>query len=82
MKDILEYILSEILGKDGWEVEETKNAESIVLKIKPREDVVGKIIGKNGRTIKAIRDMLKVKAAKEGTHIYLTIEETNSSEKK
>jgi predicted RNA-binding protein YlqC (UPF0109 family) len=81
MKDILEYILSEIFGKNGWEVEETKNSESIVLKIKPQESIVGKIIGKNGRTIKAIRDILKIKAAKEKKIIHLAIEEIDNPEK-
>jgi len=35
--------------------------------------VLGKIIGKSGRVIKALRSLLKIKAIKEGKRVYLDL---------
>lgn len=63
MKDLLSHIVSEILGCDDFEVEENVNESSFSsLRILTKADNIGLIIGKGGKTINAIRNLLKVKA--------------------
>jgi len=39
------------------------------------EEDMGTVIGKQGRTIVAIRSLLKTAAAKAGQHVFLELEE-------
>lgn len=74
MKDLLNYILENILKSDDFSVEEVEEANNLTYKIKLPEDKAGLVIGKGGRTIKAIRNLLKVRATLEKKLVYLTIE--------
>jgi len=63
MKELLTYLLSGILGKDDFEIEEETSENGFIrLKILTDASNMGLIIGKNGRTINSIRNLLKTKA--------------------
>jgi len=75
MKDLLSYILKEITKNDSLEVkEEIENNFSRLTILAPKE-LMGIIIGKEGRTIKAIRNLLKVRATLEKKGVNVTVEE-------
>lgn len=74
MRDLLEFIIEGILKNKEFTIEEETVEDKITYKIKVAEDRAGLIIGKSGRTIKAIRNLLKVRATLEKKLVYLTIE--------
>jgi hypothetical protein len=54
-------------------VEETKEKDEIILKLKVSEDDMGKVIGKQGRIAKAIRTVVKSAANRENVKVSLEI---------
>lgn len=72
MRDLLSYILDKIIDAK-LEVSEEKEDGVILLKIKAPSEYIGRIIGKNGKTINAIKNVLKIKAVKEGTRLDIEV---------
>lgn len=61
VKETLEYILSSITNKeDNITIEEHQEGEINILEIIAPKDIIGKIIGKEGKIIKSIRTILNV----------------------
>lgn len=54
-------------------VEETKEKDEIILKLKVSQDDMGKVIGKQGRIAKAIRTVVKSAANREKVKVSLEI---------
>jgi predicted RNA-binding protein YlqC (UPF0109 family) len=77
MKEFLEYLVKQITDKpEAVEVSEGSDAYgSLVLAIKVDPSDMGKIIGKSGRIIKAIRDLVRVLAVKNNVRVNVTIVE-------
>ena len=75
MKELLEYIAKEIVeNPDEVEVIQEEEEEGrIVLKLKVADEDKGRIIGKRGRIAESIRAILRVKAVKTDTHVFLDI---------
>ena len=75
MKDLLEYIVKAIVeNPDEVEITEEEEEEGkIVLKLKVADEDKGRIIGKKGRIAESLRAILRVKAVKTDTHVYLDI---------
>ncbi len=77
MKDTLRFLVSSIVNKpDKVEVKEEEQNGIINFIVKVDKDDMGKVIGKNGRVIKALRSVLKIPAIKQGKKIYVTLSET------
>ena len=74
MKDLLDFVIENILKSRDFEIEEVSEGNSFTYKIKLPEEKAGLVIGKGGRTIKAIRNLLKVRATLEKKLVFLTIE--------
>ena len=75
MKDLLEYIVKALVeNPDEVEITEEEEEEGkIVLKLKVADDDKGRIIGKKGRIAESLRSILRVKAVKTDTHVFLDI---------
>ena len=75
MKEFLEYILKGFVQKpEAIEVEESEDEEGkITLFIKADEDDVGRIIGKQGKIIRSIRNLIRVRAIKEKKIVFVQI---------
>ncbi|NMC36129.1 KH domain-containing protein [Candidatus Beckwithbacteria bacterium] len=75
MQELLHYILEGIV--DHPEDIEIRGNESefgfINLEVKVNPEDMGKVIGKRGQTIGAIRKLLRVKAIKLGKRFQLTL---------
>lgn len=66
MKEILEtIILNMVNNKEVVTITEEANEKSVTFKVSVAEEDFGKIIGKQGRTAKAIRVVMKSVAGKE-----------------
>jgi hypothetical protein len=76
MKELVELLTKNIVDqpKEVAVKEESGDlGEKITLKV--ADEDMGKVIGKNGRIIKAIRTLLRIKAIKEGKRVYLELAE-------
>ena len=76
MKNLLEFILLSITGSTQCSVEErTEDNDHINLVINAPQEIIGLIIGKGGKTIKAIRNLIKVRATLEKKGVSISIAE-------
>jgi len=74
MKELIEYIAKSIVNSpDDVEVTEETSDEGIMLKLQVADEDKGRVIGKQGRIVQAMRTLLRVKAAKQGTRATLEI---------
>ncbi len=75
MKDLLEFLLKGVLGEEKFEVIEAEDVGRIIYTIKTDPKNVGLVIGKGGRMIKSLRNVLKVRATLEKKAVALNIGE-------
>ncbi len=74
MQELLEFLLKGILGKEKFDVVETEEEGRIAYTIKTAQENVGMIIGKGGKMIKTIRNILKVRATLEKKAVFVNVE--------
>ena len=77
MIELLEYITRNITGNEKVKVEEQDSGDLIIYLIKAPKEVMGMLIGKEGRTIRAIRTLARTRAIVEGKKIAVEIEEVS-----
>lgn len=76
MRDTLEYLLMQIVEKtDVLSVAEEDRDGKKILLIHADPIDIGKIIGKHGRIIRAIRDLMKILAVKQNLYVDVTVAE-------
>ncbi len=79
MKNLIEYILIHLVNHpDDIEVEEKQGEREVEFLIHANSEDVGRIIGKGGSVINAIRNIVKIRAIKEGIHARVNLAESNS----
>ena len=67
MKDLIEYIARALVDKpEAVELKSTPSAEGVLYELKVAPDDVGKIIGRDGRTVNALRAVVQAAANKRG----------------
>jgi predicted RNA-binding protein YlqC (UPF0109 family) len=65
MKDLIKYIAQSLVDQpDQVEVTEIKGEQASVLELRVAKDDLGKVIGKQGRTVKAMRTILSAASTK------------------
>ena len=74
MKELVEYIAKSIVNSpDEVVVTEETDEQGITLKLQVADEDKGRVIGKQGRIAEALRALIRVKAAKQGTRATLEI---------
>lgn len=67
MKDFVEYIVTKLVDHpEEVKVSQIDSEKTVILELQVKEGDLGKVIGKKGRTAKAIRTLLTAAAAKQG----------------
>ena len=65
MKDLIKYIAQALVDRpEEVEVSEVEGEQTSVIELKVAKDDLGKVIGKQGRTARAIRTILSAASAK------------------
>ncbi|MEE8416744.1 MAG: KH domain-containing protein [Desulfobacterales bacterium] len=65
MKDLIEYIAKSLVDNpEQVSVEEVEGNQTSVLELKVAKEDLGKVIGKQGRTARAMRTILSAASAK------------------
>ena len=73
-KELVEYLAKSLSDySDELEVIETREDEKIIVKVYARKEDMGRLIGKDGRIIKAIRNIVRAKALKENQRVSVDI---------
>ena len=74
MKELIEYIVKALVDTpDKVQVNEIAGEKSIIYELRVGEGDLGKVIGKEGRTAKAIRTIITAAAMKQGKRTVLEI---------
>ena len=73
-RDLVEYVAKALVDDpEAVKVTEVEDEEGTVIELHVAEDDMGKVIGRNGSVAKALRTLLKVTAAREGSSVQLEI---------
>lgn len=74
LKDLVEFIVKELVDEpDKVAVTEIQGEQAIVLELHVAQTDIGKVIGKQGRIVKAIRLLLGAAGAKSKKRVTLEI---------
>ena len=76
MKEVLEYLARALVDDpDAVEVTEIQGERGHVLQLKVAPDDMGKVIGKRGRIIRAMRSVVRAAGVRQGVHASVEIVE-------
>ncbi len=74
MKELIEYIVKGLVDNpDKVNIKEVAGEKSIIYELRVGAGDLGKVIGKEGRTAKAIRTIITAAAMKQGKRAVLEI---------
>jgi len=75
-KELVEYIVKSLVEKkDEVNIAEEQVGDRLVLKVKVATEDMGRIIGKEGRIIRGIREIIRAYSAKEKAKVSIDIVE-------
>ena len=75
MKDFLEKLVSYIAGEGvSYEIKEELSEDLVTYTILVPEEEIGKIIGKEGKVISAIRTLCRLKATGEQKRVLIKVD--------
>lgn len=77
MDDLLNFLVKGITGKSDFKIQSEENNGFINYIIVAPKESIGLLVGKGGKTIRAIRNILKVKAILEKRAVGVSIEEAS-----
>ena len=76
MKELIHYIVTALVDHpDTVQVKETEQDDTIIIELTVAKDDLGKVIGKQGRTARAMRSLLAAAAGKINKRSRLEIME-------
>lgn len=74
MKELIHYIATALVDHpDQVQVTETEQDDAVIIELAVAKDDLGKVIGKQGRTAKAMRSLLAAAAGKTNKRSRLEI---------
>ncbi len=74
MKEFIEYIVKNLVDHpDQVQINEVGGTHTLIIELKVEKSDIGKIIGKKGKTINAIRTLLMSVASRNGLRVNLEI---------
>ena len=76
MKEAVEKIIRALVGDaDAVTVDEIADGKNVRLEVRVAEHDMGRVIGREGRTVKAIRSVLFAAGQKQGKRFHLDLVE-------
>lgn len=80
-RDFVEFIAKQIVSKpEDIEVTRSVDEMGVLITLKVSKDDMGKIIGKEGQTAKALRVLLRILGSKNNSRVNLKILEPDGKE--
>ena len=76
MRELIEYVVKTLVDHpDDLRITEIEGERTIVFELRCHPDDVGKVIGKSGKTVGAIRTLLSTVAARQNRRAMLEVVE-------
>ena len=76
MRELIEYIVRALVDHpDDVRVTQVEGERTVILELRCHSDDLGKVIGKSGKTVGAIRTILSTAASKQGRRVLLEVVE-------
>ena len=76
MEEFLEYVIRQLIEfPDEMVLTKVETPRKVIFKLQLRQSDVGKVIGKHGQTINAVRNLLSAAASRQGQRVLLQIDE-------
>jgi len=74
LKELVILIVKQLVDNpEKVKVKEVKGEQNIILELSTAQEDIGKVIGKQGRTIKALRMLLNAASVKTGHRVTLEV---------
>ncbi|HEY3265096.1 MAG TPA: KH domain-containing protein [Actinomycetota bacterium] len=74
MKELLEYLARELVDNpDAVQVTEIQDDRGVLLQLRVDPEDMGKVIGRGGRIARAIRQVVKAAAIRDGVFVHVDI---------
>jgi hypothetical protein len=74
MQEFLDFVLRQLVDyPDEIVIARQDGPKKIVFKLRLRKSDIGKVVGKHGHTLTAIRSLLNAAASKHGQRVFLDI---------
>lgn len=74
MKELIEYIAKSLVDRpENVTVKETEGEKTTIIELRVAQEDLGKVIGKQGRTARAMRTILNAAGTKVGKRCVLEI---------
>ena len=74
MKDLVEYIVKALVEQpDEVSVQEVAGEASMILEIRVADEDAGRVIGRGGRVVNAVRAIVQALAEREGKRITIEV---------
>ncbi|MEC4678786.1 MAG: KH domain-containing protein [Nitrospirota bacterium] len=74
MKDLIEYIAKSLVDRpESVTVKDTEGEKTTIIELRVAQEDLGKVIGKQGRTARAMRTILNAAGTKIGKRCVLEI---------
>ncbi len=75
-KELIEYLVKSLVdNKDSVVITEAEDNGKTIITVKVESTDMGRVIGKDGRIIKSIREIVRAYSAKNGAKVVVNIEE-------
>lgn len=74
MKELVEYIARSLVDNpEAVKVTEIETGQMIIYEIQVQEDETGKLIGRQGRIVKAVRSVVRAAGARQGKRVTVEV---------
>lgn len=77
MKELISLLVKNIIGSEDFEIEEAVDGGVTNFIIHTKAEFMGLVIGKGGKTIRTIRNLVKVRATLEKISVNVSVAETS-----
>lgn len=72
--ELVKYCVERLVDNSSEvSVEEVKDGDSIQVQVKTAPEDTGKVIGRSGRLVSSLRQVVNVAANKHGDHVYVKV---------
>lgn len=75
MLKLLEYLVKKITGNNEVKITENEQEGTSVYTVSAPKEVMGLLIGKEGKTIRAIRSLARARAIIEQQKVFIAVQE-------
>jgi uncharacterized protein len=74
VRDLLEFLVGQLVDEpDAIEVSESEDERGLLLTLRVAPEDMGKVIGRGGRTARAIRTVVRAAGTRAGVHAAVEI---------